>query len=171
MPRTRKGGDDVADVEAIFAEHEAAAKSIRGCFRKKTGMWTASVPLSRDSHDLVRDFRFCAGKEHAKYGPGDSQPQCRATAAFEEDIRTYAKRNPAGTCPEIALKKAVGLTGGKRRTKKRHYKHPKKGRKSRTHKGRKDFTTKKTSKVFNRRSHYQRKSAKGVKRRPYHKRR
>jgi hypothetical protein len=58
--------------------------------------------------------------------------------------------------------------GNKRHTKRRH---PKKGKKSRTHKGRKNFTTKKTSKVFNRKKHYQRKSAKGVKRRPYHKRR
>ena len=45
-----------------------------------------------------------------------------------------------------------------------------KGSKSKTMKGEKDFTTKKTSKVFNRRKHYQ-KHAKGsrVNRRPYHK--
>ena len=43
-----------------------------------------------------------------------------------------------------------------------------KGSKSKTMKGKKDFTTKKTSKVFNRRKHYQ-KHAKGsrVNRRPY----
>ena len=66
-----------------------------------------------------------------------------------------------------------GSGGSKRVTRKvkktiRH--HPKKGHKSLTRKGRLDFTTKKTSKVFNRKSHYQTKSSKGVKRRPYHKR-
>ena len=47
-----------------------------------------------------------------------------------------------------------------------------KGSKSKTMKGKKDFTTKKTSKVFNRRRHYQ-KHAKGsrVVRKPYHKKR
>lgn len=47
-----------------------------------------------------------------------------------------------------------------------------KGSKSRTMKGKKDFTTKKSSKVFNRKGHYQ-KHAQGSKkhRRPYHKRR
>ena len=45
-----------------------------------------------------------------------------------------------------------------------------KGSKSKTMKGKKDFTTKKTSKVFNRRGHYQ-KHAKGSRkvRAPYHK--
>ena len=45
-----------------------------------------------------------------------------------------------------------------------------KGSKSKTMKGKKDFTTKKSSTVFNRRGHYQ-KHAKGsrVIRRPYHK--
>ena len=45
-----------------------------------------------------------------------------------------------------------------------------KGMKSKTMKGKKDFTTKKSSKVFNRKGHYQ-KHAKGSRkmRRPYHK--
>ena len=57
-----------------------------------------------------------------------------------------------------------------RKVKKTIRNHPKKGQKSLTRKGRLDFTTKKTSKVFNRKSHYQTKSSKGVKRLPYHKR-
>ena len=54
-----------------------------------------------------------------------------------------------------------------KKTAKKHYK---KGSKSKTHKGEKDFTTKKSSKVFNRKGHYQ-KHAKGSRkmRRPYHK--
>jgi len=72
-----------------------------------------------------------------------------------------------------AVVKRCGSGGSKRVTRKvkktiRH--HPKKGQKSLTHKGRLDFTTKKTSKVFNRKGHYQTKSSKGVKRLPYHKR-
>ena len=61
-----------------------------------------------------------------------------------------------------------------RRAAKKERKHKKstrgyrKGSKSKTMKGKKDFTTKRTSKVFNRRKHYQ-KHAKGsrVIRRPY----
>jgi hypothetical protein len=44
---------------------------------------------------------------------------------------------------------------------------PKKGQKSRTRAGRKDFTTKKSSRKFNRKGHRQSRSARGVKRRPY----
>ena len=53
-----------------------------------------------------------------------------------------------------------------RRTAKKFFK----GMKSKTMKGKKDFTTKKSSKVFNRKGHYQ-KHAKGSRkmRRPYHK--
>lgn len=54
------------------------------------------------------------------------------------------------------------------RTKKAGHRHyPKKGQKSRTRAGRKDFTTKKSSKMFNRRRHRQSRTARGVKRRPY----
>ena len=59
----------------------------------------------------------------------------------------------------------------KHRSRKHHGKkaggNPKKGQKSKTRKGRKDFTTKKTSKYFNRKGHRQSRSAKGIKRRPY----
>ena len=48
---------------------------------------------------------------------------------------------------------------------KKGYSHPKRGQKSRTRKGNKDFTTKKGNKVFHRRRHYVRKS-----RKPYRKR-
>jgi len=84
-----------------------------------------------------------------------------------------AKANLAAAHTAARLTPSVIMKGGLRRRsttlhyKKKKKKHPKKGMKSRTHKGRKDFTTKKTSKVFNRRRHYQRKTSKGVKRRPY----
>ena len=62
--------------------------------------------------------------------------------------------------------------GHKRSGHKRTEKSYRKGSKSKTMKGKKDFTTKKSSKVFNRRRHYQ-KRAKGsrVVRKPYHKKR
>jgi hypothetical protein len=47
----------------------------------------------------------------------------------------------------VTILRQIAINAGKYgggHTRKRHYKHPKKGRKSRTHKGRKDFTTKKT---------------------------
>ena len=70
-----------------------------------------------------------------------------------------------------AAKKAHKASGHKRTAKKdRRGTHGyRKGSKSKTMKGKKDFTTKKSSKVFNRRKHYQ-KHAKGsrVVRKPYH---
>ena len=59
-------------------------------------------------------------------------------------------------------------TAKKERKGKKSTRGYRKGSKSKTMKGKKDFTTKKTSKVFNRRKHYQ-KHAKGsrVIRRPY----
>jgi len=75
-----------------------------------------------------------------------------------------------------ATAKMNNTTIGGRRTRKRRrkrggvgkkgYSHPKRGQKSRTRKGNKDFTTKKGNKVFHRRRHYVRKS-----RKPYRKRR
>ena len=64
-----------------------------------------------------------------------------------------------------AAKKAHKRTERKGKKSTRGYR---KGSKSKTMKGKKDFTTKKSSKVFNRRKHYQ-KHAKGsrVIRRPY----
>ena len=60
---------------------------------------------------------------------------------------------------------AVRINGAK--TAKKHYK---KGSKSKTHKGEKDFTTKKSGKVFDRKGHYKR-HPEGTKkhRRPYRK--
>ena len=55
-----------------------------------------------------------------------------------------------------------GHKGGKKSHKKGH-----KGARSKTRRGRLDFITHKGSKVFNRRSHYQKKTAKGVKKSPY----
>ena len=70
----------------------------------------------------------------------------------------------------------IKMDGGRRRTRKhikqrggvgkKGYSHPKRGQKSRTRKGNKDFTTKKGNKVFHRRRHYVRKT-----RKPYRKRR
>ena len=47
-------------------------------------------------------------------------------------------------------------------------KHPTKGMASLTMPGKEDFTTKKTSKVFHRKGHYETESAEGESRRPYH---
>ena len=65
---------------------------------------------------------------------------------------------------------AAPFQGGRRRRSRKarkSRKHPKKGKRSRTMKGRKDFTTKKGNKYYNRRGHRQTKNAKGKKKRPY----
>ena len=66
---------------------------------------------------------------------------------------------------------AAPAAGGRRRRRSRKArksrKHPKKGQRSRTMKGRKDFTTKKGNKYYNRRGHRQTKNAKGKRGRPY----
>ena len=98
--------------------------------------------------------------------------------------KMYRGGNPINRLIKIAndavmeLSKSIGghQNGGRRGTrrkthKRKHHRYPKKGQRSRTHKGRLDFTTKKSSKVFHRRGHYQRRSSKGVKRRPFHTRR
>ena len=56
-------------------------------------------------------------------------------------------------------------------TQTRKSRHPKKGQMSKTRAGRRDFTTKKSSTKFNRKGRRQSRSAKGVKRRPYSRRR
>ena len=62
--------------------------------------------------------------------------------------------------------------GTRKRRSKPRYHHPKKGQASRTRRGRKDFTTKKGNKKFNRRGHRQsRAQGSRRKRRPYTKRR
>jgi len=59
------------------------------------------------------------------------------------------------------------MEGGIKRTIK--YRHPKKGQRSRTMKGRKDFTTKKGHKFYNRQGHRQTRNAKGRRGQPYRK--
>jgi len=79
--------------------------------------------------------------------------------------------NKANATAKMNNTKMGGRRTRKRRRKrggvgKKGYSHPKRGQKSRTRKGNKDFTTKKGNKVFHRRRHYVRKS-----RKPYRKRR
>jgi hypothetical protein len=134
---------DNADINAKFAAYEAAGKSIKACFRKNTAMGAASAALEQHERKLVKDFKYCSGRP-VRYipGTGDSQPTCRVSKAGFR-IPSYAKRNPKGNCTKDAFMKTLSMArGGRRRTKKRHYKHPKKGRKSRTHKGRKSRTHK-----------------------------
>jgi len=66
-----------------------------------------------------------------------------------------------------AKKGKFGAVRMEKKSKKGGYK---KGSMSKTHKGELDFTTKKSSKVFHRKGKYERRSAKGVSRKPYHKR-
>ena len=78
-----------------------------------------------------------------------------------------SKKSPNEPVPGPA---ATPIIGGKRRRSRKarkSRKHPKKGQKSRTKKGRKDFTTKKGNKYYNRRGHRQTKNAKGKRGRPY----
>ena len=77
--------------------------------------------------------------------------------------------NKANTTAKMNNTKVGGRRTRKHRKKrgrvgKKSYSHPKRGQKSRTRKGNKDFTTKKGNKVFHRRRHYVRKS-----RKPYRK--
>jgi hypothetical protein len=92
--------------------------------------------------------------------PGFMKKGCvakaNAAAALAKGVRKGGKRKKRRT----KRRRRRGGTG------KKGYSHPKKGRKSRTRKGNKDFTTKRGNKVFHRKRHYVRKS-----RKPYHKRR
>ena len=79
------------------------------------------------------------------------------TAENTKDIANYMKR-----ILDVIEVVGLGIRGGKKSHKKGH-----KGARSKTRRGRLDFITHKGSKVFNRRSHYQKKTAKGVKKSPY----
>jgi hypothetical protein len=76
-------------------------------------------------------------------------------------LSSFTAKKPEAVAP------AAG--GRRRRSRKAHKsrKHPKKGKRSRTMKGRKDFTTKKGNKYYNRRGRRQTKNAKGKRGRPY----
>ena len=113
-------------------------------------------------------------KTHFSAAKASAAPHFKKANVAASRMGMQAKANLAAAHTAARLTPSVIMKGGLRRRSttlryKKKKKHPKKGMKSRTHKGRKDFTTKKTSKVFHRRKHYQRKSAKGVKRRPFRK--
>ena len=92
-----------------------------------------------------------------------------------QEVHTAIKEGIEEGRVQAAVDARKGGKRKKRRTKRRRrrggtgkkgYSHPKKGSKSRTRKGNKDFTTKRGNKVFHRKRHYVRKS-----RKPYRKRR
>jgi len=114
-------------------------------------------------------------KTHFSAAKASAAPHFKKANVAAQNQESESKANLAAAHTAARLTPSVIMKGGLRRRKttlrykKKKRKHPKKGMKSRTRKGRKDFTTKKTSKVFNRGKHYQRKSAKGIKRRPFQK--
>jgi hypothetical protein len=80
-----------------------------------------------------------------------------ALSTFKSDLDMFASE----------IKELWHKAGGSRKTRR----HPRKGQKSRTHKGRRDFTTKKGNKKFNRKGHRQSRAQGSKKhRRPYSKR-
>ena len=104
------------------------------------------------------------GSRHCKKG-GKSKKRARQGGAVDTDaapVNTAPADTASDVVPVDAAPADVAPTkGGKG---KKGFSHPKKGKKSRTRRGRKDFTTKKTSHVFDEGSHYVRKG-----RRPYRK--
>ena len=86
-----------------------------------------------------------------------NEVQCERRLREVGRLRAEVRHNTTSV-PFGGRKRLVGGKG------KKGFSHPKKGKKSRTRRGRKDFTTKKTSHVFDEDSHYVRKG-----RRPYRK--
>ena len=87
-----------------------------------------------------------------------------------EEAKKGKRLEKAGWTAKKGKFGAVRIADAKKSAKKGGMKGYRKGSKSKTHKGEKDFTTKKSSKVFHRKGHYQ-KHAKGSRkvRAPYHK--
>jgi len=146
------------EAHALTGKHVAAARVV------------AAPHLAK--MNVAAKSGFGTAKTHLSAAKASAAPHLQKASVASSGIGMQAKANLAAAHTASKLTPSVIMKGGLRRRSttlryKKKKKHPKKGMKSRTRKGRKDFTTKKTSKVFNRRKHYQRKSAKGKKRRPY----
>jgi hypothetical protein len=147
------------EAHAATGKHLAAAKAAAVPHLGRAKVAASGLGTNARGHMAAAKVAAAPHLAKAKVTASGIGPQAKAHLAA---AHAAAKLSP--TTLRSPMK------GGLRRRKTTlKYKHPKKGMKSRTRKGRKDFTTKKTSKVFNRRKHYQRKSAKGVKRRPFRK--
>ena len=101
----------------------------------------------------------------------------KAASSAWSGLNGMFKSKPAAAAAPNAASPVVPTTtvGGKRKLKrsshkKSHKKHPKKGMKSKTRKGRKDFVTHKGDKFYNRKGKRQTKSRKGKKGKPYSRR-
>jgi hypothetical protein len=152
--RTKRGG----------AWHDALTKHTAALQRYALGGPGAVGNLSNTTRAIHARALAVAGPHMAKAHEAFKRGQVQAAVAYKTGAAQAGKHfSDAVQTFQPAKASSVPTSGGGRR-------HSKKGKRSHTRKRRRDFTTKKTSKVFNRRSHYQRKSVKGVKRLPYHKR-
>jgi len=125
----------------------------------------ASATTAEETEEKKAKGGFETAKEHltgilGKLGMAGGNCGCAITGGAKKRRGSKKRR---GTKKRRGSKK-------RRATKRVRFHHPKKGQRSRTMKGRKDFTTKKHNKYFNRRGHRQSRSSRGIKRRPYHRR-
>ena len=164
---------EIADQAAAAAKGHAAIMHTKHQESKEKLEKDTLAKMKMVHADIVRQGKELGAKIKDHPAKIKDHPKVKHMTAQASALRAQGNTSlaVAQTAHKFAPYVPKGLMkGGLRRRKTTlKYKHPKKGMKSRTRKGRKDFTTKKTSKVFNRRKHYQRKSAKGVKRRPFRK--
>ena len=173
--KTAEAADEAAAAAAAHAEklrkHAVAkAKEAHADAGKHVTAGVAAAAPHLAKMKVAAKSGVGTAKTHISAAKASAAPHFKKASVVASGMGMQAKANLAAAHTAARLTPSVIMKGGLRRRKTTlKYKHPKKGMKSRTRKGRKDFTTKKTSKVFNRRKHYQRKSAKGVKRRPFRK--
>ena len=122
-----------------------------------SGTPSAGQPQRRASADAVADFLAT----HTRQSDDDETEKYLQSFTSPQDIQDHAH----------ALAKSLGSGGRRKRRSAKRTRRYKKGSRSKTMKGRKDFTTKKRSKYFDRRGRRSR-HAKGSrkKRRPYSRR-
>ena len=154
---------DTAQMHAQAAATHASNANFDG-FKQSMGSMTGSLAQAHsESQDAVlaqkTSGNMTVGDHFSSLGSKASSTVSDLHKSAMGFLSSWGSKPAAAPAP-------APLQAAGRRTRK-HRRHPKKGQKSRTMKGRKDFTTKKGNKYYNRRGHRQSKNAKGVKGRPY----
>lgn len=150
-----------AQMHAQNAASHAANSNYDG-FKQSMGDMTGSLAQAHsESQDAVLAQKTSGSMTFGDHAASMGSKASNAVSDFGKSAMGFFSSFGSKPAATPAPVQAAG-----RRTRK-HRRHPKKGQKSRTMKGRKDFTTKKGHKYYNRRGHRQTKNAKGVKGRPY----
>jgi len=166
-PAKQKKAAEIATEEMLGVAENAAEgkvyKEVLDDFIKKVVEPRATPPPTSDRKEAARRRQDAVDHDYFVQKMTSIKSKARAPRGGSRKHRTSKHRTRKHRTKKHRTRKHMTA-------KKHHSRRYRKGSKSRTRRGRKDFSTKKSSKVFNRRSRYQRRSSRGMKRRPFSKR-